>query len=202
MIVIFGRKQLIQSDSILDDIYLNISEYQILNTQQEMLDFYTFKKYILSITDSSGIVKGLNDQQVFDLINFSEELTGRARVQAQNLLCFFEGLCESPVVIFDSESKSMQQNFSPKTEMIFESLDDVRIIPNPNRGAFIVELSEHSEIKTLEVFSIDGKILNFKSEKLSNSSSRIQVETPVKGLYWLIVNTVKGINYSTKFVIK
>ena len=197
-----GRKQVQQCDTKLDEIHNNLSDYLTASTQQEMEDFYTFKKYLLSISNSSGVLEGLTDDQVDELLVFSEELTGRAQVQAQNLLCFFAGICEDLFVEYAPIAKSMSHESSSEKELAVEQSNEIKVVPNPNQGEFEVKLKEAKEIKNIEVFGADGKRLTFKSTNSNSSSATIQIKDPVKGVYWIKVTTQNGDYHTTKFVIR
>lgn len=198
----FGRREVQLCDTKLDEIHNNLSDYLIASTQQEMEDFYTFKKYIISISNTSGVLEGLTEDQVDDLLVFSEELTGRAQVQAQNLLCFFAGICDELFVEYDATIKSMSHGSENKTNIIFEQSNNIKVVPNPNHGEFVIELKQDDEISNIEMFGLDGKVLLFESENSNPSTSTILIKRPVTGVYWIKVTTKNGDHYTTKFVIK
>ncbi|MCF8410267.1 MAG: hypothetical protein K9G31_03145, partial [Crocinitomicaceae bacterium] len=99
-----GKGEIIQCNEKLDYIDVHINEFMMDEIKQEMLDYSTFKKYVLTFVNEDGIIESLDSTKIQQLEYIANNFSGKSAVQARNLLCFHAGLCEDIEVVYSSPS--------------------------------------------------------------------------------------------------
>lgn len=197
-----GEKNIEECLNILDLIESNISEYELPYVQKEMLDYVIFKRYILKITNNSGIVESLSGEQINKLNFYAEQSTGRAAIQARNILCFHTGNCnELPIVLPENETPLVLSTSNNEEEVTLFNQQRLKIIPNPSQGTFVLEVPNNCQIESLIILDTQGRTIGF--ERLDQNMNRIEIKVVHvdSGIFFLNAKCNDGSVYTTKLVI-
>lgn len=193
-----GKRETAQCDAKLDDIDVHINEYMVDEVKQEMMDYSTFKKYILNIIDSSSLIMGLTQEQIDQLNYVADNFRGKSSVQAKNLLCYLTGQCEDLIVEYASGNKSAQE-FNIEDNNTFGK--NLEINPNPNNGQFEVKVPNECLILNVYVNDIQGRKVDFQRESLENNRLKLDIDEAFSGLY-LITIECEDTTYTSRIIIK
>ncbi len=197
-----GKREVIQCNEKLDDIDVHINEYMIDEIKQEMVDYSLFKKYIITIADSNGIVETLSENQILQLEYMALNFVGKASVQARNLLCFHAGLCEEIEVVYAQSNKSEQASEKSDELYISNSSNDLKVIPNPNNGEFKLIVPETCSIQNLQIFDIRGENIVFESITNDENEMRISIKNTATGIYILKANCSDNTTLVSRILVK
>ncbi|MBI1838590.1 MAG: T9SS type A sorting domain-containing protein, partial [Flavobacteriia bacterium] len=202
-----GKGDYIKTNEKLNEIDANISSFLYERINQEMRDYTLFKRYIMSITENTGIVKNLTDEQIEQLNYMANNFVGKSSGQAQNILCFHKGICKEIEVLYDNEIRSFEIVEESSNDSDLELKDVVTtqklvIIPNPNRGAFKVKMWGECGVESLKVLDIQGKSIEFNNSTSSTNSVDIELINASEGLYFIIVDCSDGTIQKARVLVK
>jgi hypothetical protein len=143
----------------IDNIDLIISQLTQSEIKEELEFYSAFKKRMLLLSNSRGVLEGLDDPLTESTVrNFAENAHGYSQVQAQNLLCFFLGECETaPIPQFQSGARLNSQEDGQNLDEI--DVSHLSLYPNPTTGIVVLKLDVDSEPFTIHVINIEGKLM-------------------------------------------
>lgn len=96
---------------------------------------------------------------------------------------------------FGLATKAVKADFSCVTSIQEEEKLDWKIFPNPSSDFIYLENLNKSEIKSLKILNIDGKLIRI----LKSNSSSISIQDLADGLYILDIESAKG-NFKARFI--
>jgi hypothetical protein len=185
-------------DSKLDDIDVHINEYMIDEVKQEMIDYSTFKKYILGIIDSSSLILNLTLDQIELLSYVADNFRGKSSVQAKNLLCYLTGQCEDLIVEYANNNKSAEVDAFVD---MYNSEISLGINPNPNNGQFEVKVPNECSILNVYVNDIQGRKVEFELESIASNIAKVEINDASSGIYLMTIEC-EGKTYTSRVVIR
>ena len=187
---------------MLDSIDQNLADYILDYEYREMQDFSAFKRYVLNITNNTGIIQELDDTQIQELTTMADQFTGRAAIQARNLLCFHAGLCENREVILPPNAMQINsENGGLSAPIAIGTEAQLRIIPNPNKGEFVLEVPKECSITELSIVDIQGKEVPFENLQQIENTNRILILNKETGILFLKAQCNDGSMYTTRIVV-
>lgn len=190
------------------DYYIGIGEYTAANNEismlqvelntmnsitlnSELLDFIDLKTYVLSELTQNGPLKvGLNPSQITFFTNAKSNYTGRAAIQASNILCFYADICDEDRDDLELGLVGKAQNTYEETEQSWTALEpliDFTLYPNPNNGTFVIRGIDSRKLKRIEVRDIQGKLISFQLIRINESTVQIEFGHVKRGLYLVSV---------------
>jgi hypothetical protein len=159
------------------------------NTQmhEEMLDIKNFKQFYYNKSNPNNGVISLNDTDIQALIQMKEQMKGKAKIQASNMLCFFANICDDFEPVFGTNQKNIEfyQEDNTKLENI---QNEVSLYPNPNKGSFVLQCNEKIDTQKLKITSIDGKLIPFNLDEKENNLHYISLTDFKEGVYLIEVH--------------
>lgn len=170
-----------KSDSLINELSNDITDYDSL-TQAQMNDFIVFKSFQKSLF-VNGYYQVLDSVQLDSLKFYSENLTGRAQVQAQNILCFYTGDCANYEM---NKNKSVSKKRIPIRQLIQSDHTQFTVYPNPNLGEFSIKTDK--TIIKIEVFDMNGNLIDLS--KVNIYQNLIKAELPrslSNGIYFVTI---------------
>lgn len=96
---------------------------------------------------------------------------------------------------FGLATKAVKADFSCVTSIQEEEKLDWKIFPNPSSDFIYLENLNKSEIKSLKILNIDGRLIRI----LKSNSSSISIQDLADGLYILDIESAKG-NFKARFI--
>ena len=84
----------------------------------------------------------------------------------------------------------------------FDTLNSVRIFPNPTKGKLTISNIQNKNVSTVEVYSTLGQLVNHVNLKEGLSFVDLNLETLHNGIYLLKINTVEGQSKTQKLVVQ
>jgi hypothetical protein len=193
-----GKGETMLCDSKLDDIDVHINEYMIDEVKQEMIDYSTFKKYILGIIDSSSLILNLTLDQIELLSYVADNFRGKSSVQAKNLLCYLTGQCEDLIVEYANNNKSAEVDAFVD---MYNSEISLGINPNPNNGQFEVKVPNECSILNVYVNDIQGRKVEFELESIASNIAKVEINDASSGIYLMTIEC-EGKTYTSRVVIR
>ena len=114
----------------------------------------------------------------------------------------------SPIVLNSSPINKLPEpingkfNIKPSNELNLEKKNEAfQFTPNPNTGKFILENLTEEPIKTIEIYSMDGRKALFDEWK-SNERWHISMKNAKNGVFFIQITTENGERYNEKFILK
>lgn len=199
-----GKGEIIQCNEKLDYIDVHINEFMMDEIKQEMSDYSTFKKYVLTFVNEDGIIESLDSTQIQQLEYIANNFSGKSAVQARNLLCFHAGLCEDIEVIYSTPNnvKSAQATNESSEQSAYIINQTLKVIPNPNNGEFKLVMPENCTIQNLQIIDIHGKEIIFETIENNGEYLKLKMENTSTGIYTLKTNCSDGSVFITRLLIK
>jgi len=199
-----GKGEIIQCNEKLDYIDVHINEFMMDEIKQEMSDYSTFKKYVLTFVNEDGIIESLDSTQIEQLEYIANNFSGKSAVQARNLLCFHVGLCEDIEVVYatPNNAKSAQATNESSEESAYTINQTLKVIPNPNNGEFKLVMPENCTIQNLQIIDIHGKEILFETIEDNGEYLKLKMENTSTGIYTLKTNCSDGSVFVTRLLIK
>lgn len=100
--------------------------------------------------------------------------------------CYQNSFCETPTAI-----KAMESFYDK----------NIRIIPNPNNGTFIINLPEYYTIGHVEIMDLTGKVV-YTNESINNAGfHNVNIVSLSDGIYFCRVRSGRSV-FTNKFVIR
>ncbi|MCJ8291090.1 MAG: T9SS type A sorting domain-containing protein [Crocinitomicaceae bacterium] len=189
--------------AVLDAIDQNLADYDLAYEQQEMQDFTTFKRYVLNITNNTGVVEGLDNAQIQQLTSMADQFTGRGAIQARNILCFHEGMCEERTVVLPASGMQLMntEEGNEVEGLIGVSGAELKVIPNPNSGEFVLEVPKECSIASLSIVDAQGRVVAFETIEQIENKKRIVVMNEETGILFLKAECTDGSVYTTRVLV-
>ncbi|MFN6083862.1 MAG: T9SS type A sorting domain-containing protein, partial [Fluviicola sp.] len=197
------RKQITECNTKLTEIEQEAGQITTPVVAQEMLDFVTFKRYILAITKNTGVIERLEKNQIDQLINIRDKFVGTSAVQAGNILCFYAGKCLDRELPNDNKSALQGTNETINSTSIIPSLiNDLLIVPNPNSGSFTVEMLNECAVKEVLAFDALGKRVDLIQESRLNNKIDVSLIQPLTGIYIIKITCADGTTSQARLLVK
>ena len=95
----------------------------------------------------------------------------------------------------NSDSSFIVNSLSEKIEE-----ESIKVYPNPNKGNFVVELSNSLEDYQITIVNTVGQLCSFKEHRNNNVLS-VQLENSAKGLYYIIIQQNNKIMHRSKLSV-
>jgi hypothetical protein len=107
-----------------------------------------------------------------------------AYITTENTFC--DGVLKS-LIFNQTELNDKKEKTVPKEQPILFGKKSVKIYPNPNKGRFIIGLTNFDGQAEVGVYSISGVML-YKQEIRDNAIPEINLPLISKGIYFVRVN--------------
>ena len=195
-----GKRETSECDAKLDDIDVHINEYMVDEVKQEMMDYSTFKKYILNIIDSSSLILSLTPEEITQLNYVADNFRGKSSIQAKNLLCYLTGQCEDLLVEY-GEGNGNKMADGLNSELITVNSTNLEIMPNPNIGEFNVKVPNDCAILNVYVNDIQGRKVEFSMDNLDGNKINLEIKEPESGIYLISVEC-QGETFTSRIIVK
>jgi hypothetical protein len=199
-----GRGEIIQCNEKLDYIDIHINDFMMNEVKQEMLDYSTFKKYVLTFVNSEGIIENLDSSEIQQLEFIANNFTGKSAVQARNLLCFHAGLCND--LVFDystiNNTKSTSANVNPSKEILSNPFNIIKVIPNPNNGEFKLELPLNCTVFNIQIIDVFGKQVPFEIIEKDEQFYQVKMMSNSSGIYSVKTICSNGLTFNSRILVK
>lgn len=198
-----GREEISSCCTILDLLELELASYKMERVKQELEDFIFFKRYLLSITVNTGIVKKLQTAEIAQLEYMADNFEGKAKRQARNILCFYEGMCEEIDYEIPAETSNGNKSMGPSQWKVDENapLQELTIVPNPNNGEFLLGVPEGCSIETVSIVDITGRQINYEEISSKGNETNIRLLNAEKGVHIIVVNCLNGTSYMNRVLV-
>lgn len=196
-----SRKDIDSCNNMLDVIELQLATYGMDRTRQELEDFVIFKRYLLSITNNTGVIEKLQPEEISQIEYMATNFHGKASRQSRNILCFFENLCEDiqgEIPLANSGSTKSATGNNSYYNLDFQNL---KIMPNPNDGIFFAQVPEKNEIGTIQVINISGQEVPFEFAIHEDGKVQLHIMNAVKGVYFVNITTKDGDIYKNRVLV-
>lgn len=197
-----SRNDIANCNSILNHIESQLSSCDMNRVKNELEDFILFKRYFLTITDSSGIVKQLLPSEIEQLKYMAYNFEGKAARQAQNVLCFHANLCDEINYTipepFNKENKSLDNRSQEEIEI--EALQ-LKIAPNPNDGTFKLIVPEECVINEITIYNVTGKKVQFALQNVEGNNAVVRLNDVENGIYSIHVSCAGGVTYLSRTLV-
>jgi hypothetical protein len=82
------------------------------------------------------------------------------------------------------------------------SIENIKIYPNPTQGNISISNIQNNGLKTLELYNVLGVLVKHFLVKSNSSKLDINLTNTNKGIYILKLNTIDGISKNHKLIIK
>ncbi len=181
----------------LDLLDEHVPNEEILDIQQELSDFSEFKKFQQSISLEKNKEHVLDQKAIDKLMFMADQYTGRAAIQAQNMLCFHAGICKE--WIMESLPTISTRKQSDQAE-INNDQNLLSVVPNPTNGVFMVHMDKSIEFETLQILNSAGRSISFEHEIINSNQIRVRLNQTYSGVLFLKVEDTNG-NIRTTTVI-
>lgn len=199
-----GRGEITECNEKLDYIDIHINDFMMNEVKQEMLDYSTFKKYILTFVNSEGIIENLDSSEIQQLVFIANNFIGKSAVQARNLLCFHAGLCND--LEFDystiNNTKSTLANVNPSKEILSNSFNTITVIPNPNNGEFKLELPLNCTVSNIQIIDAFGKQVPFEIIAKDEQFYQVKMMSNSSGIYSVKTICSNGLTFNSRVLVK
>ncbi|MFK8038785.1 MAG: T9SS type A sorting domain-containing protein [Crocinitomicaceae bacterium] len=190
-----GNGNLKMASISLDKLKTEVENIPLESIKSEMIDFITFKEYIIGQLKSSSVINTLTETQVIRLRGFRDNYSGIASQQASNILCFHIGECDIERIV---PIQLSNREYKPTIELT-ESKEMLTIYPNPTNGQEVSIQLNKMYSGEMMVYSLDGKLLVSQSF-IDASRLEIDLSKFESGTYIIKINT--GLETFTKKLIK
>ena len=189
-----------QCDQQLDQITANLVPGGNLILQQELADFVTFKKYILTLVDQYGNLNNLSQTHQAQLQTYANSLSGRGKAQAQNMMCFHFGQCQENFPSLNGSGVNRRATEVEEQQLNNQALQEyISIVPNPAHTHLIIQLAGNEEfVSRFEIADLSGKLV--LQGYISGEQYQVNTKNLAEGVYFLFVQT-DTTRYTKKFVV-
>ncbi len=152
-----GLNQYTNAIAVTDSIF---SHYRLENEQYtELLNTVDFVYFLESVYDDGRNIAQLDSSEIATLTQISNiEPGGQAAERAENILCFFYGLCKEEIGSPKSNSVKTKKP-RPTEESLYSSLNSVKVAPNPANTyiEFEYDFLISSQKNILRILDVQGK---------------------------------------------
>ncbi len=197
-----SRLEINRCNDELDLLELQLGSFEMDRVKAELEDFVFFKRYMLSITGNTGIVKALQPLEISELEYMASNFEGKAARQARNVLCFYEGLCDD----IDYEIPTAPNNGNRSMQFQEEENSDfmqrtLLIKPNPNQGEFAIEIPSNCAIQTIAIVDVTGRAVAHEVLASKENMARIKLLQPKSGVHIIVATCANGKRYMNRTLI-
>ncbi|SFT44416.1 Por secretion system C-terminal sorting domain-containing protein [Lishizhenia tianjinensis] len=139
----------------------------------------------------------VDDIDGVDLPNMVENYMDYSSVSCQNSFTLGQ-IAVMRIVLEDYRTNLAEVSSMASTEEF--SMEEIKVYPNPTSGTFIVDLGELSTVQTLQILSVDGRVVAENEGVLKGEISFVLEEKP--GVYFIRVQNKQGENKVLKLMIQ
>jgi hypothetical protein len=194
-----GKGDLTTGTQYLDTIHTEASNFPrggYLET--EFLDFEDFKRDLLPHLDGNGNIQDFDSTLELIARDAATNKTGAAKVQGQNLLCFFLRECTAPPAVPIQGERSMEQTNDNENVFEMEESDRLTIYPNPSSSEIVVSLDSDALPMTIVIVDAEGKEV-FQMEAF-DAHQAINISSFKMGVYYVLVKDKDGLIHMKKLI--
>lgn len=179
--------------------YVGLSEYAYINDNMD--SYVKVKEYIIdTLLNNDGVIEELDSVQVDRLIELRDLNEGyKGGQQASNILCFFANICE-PAQEIPAETKSALTDLPESSKENDHKTKKVILIPNPNKGRFVVQLEDGTNIQKVDVVRLDGRKVRTNAI-LDKDQAQVELQRPQTGVYFVRITDQHGGLSVSKFLV-
>jgi hypothetical protein len=197
-----GREEYVLAHNELEALTTDLNSMPYADINLELLDFVSFKTYVLEkLTLNPNFYSAMTTVEEAELISMRDSYSGKAAIQAGNLLCFHKGICSEYDFLQINSSKTQVFMSQTNKDDVPVHIESYEVYPNPSNGEFIVRASGEAEIMLIEVYDLMGKKINFETTSKSKGIMSIHLSECEKGIYLLHIDSETG-NSQTMRIIK
>ncbi len=164
-----------------------------LNSTYTVADLPNATSYQWTLTpDEAGFISGMGN---IGLVNWADDFIGNAYVSVRGM-----NICHIGEYSEELEVEVIENLAIPAKENSI----DVKIYPNPNKGAFVLELNSKLEADVnINIYNTIGEVVYQKSNWgiWAKNSTLISIEDKPAGAYFLHINS-KDVNQIYKVMIQ
>lgn len=170
---------------VIDTTKYDVNSIQLLNTSHPVHTRITgnvvefiFENINLAATSGNPPVGGHGDV-LFKIRSLSNLVSGDVAIKSAKI--FFD--YNAPI-----DTNMAETTYSNLNNSIFQLDTNVSVAPNPTHG--IVSINSKFDIKSIELFDVQGRILETSIE--NNTSAKLDISGKQNGIYFLKITTEKG----------
>ncbi|TNE53129.1 MAG: T9SS type A sorting domain-containing protein [Bacteroidetes bacterium] len=195
-----GRSNKDEATQRLNALEASAQNMNSLWNQRSTEDYVLVKNYVMSLLNDQGAIRTLTESEIADLEYMATHFVGRGAKQARNILCFFEGRCETVSLNLPTTKAQQAQDKNLSVEAITEQPSTVKIVPNPNQGQFEIKTPEYCELKSLKLYNTSGQEVPYAINHQGNLHT-VKLENPRKGIYLIEVSCSDQQSYRERLLI-
>lgn len=196
-----SRKDIDSCNNMLDVIELQLSSYNMDRMRQELEEFVLFKRYLLSITNNTGVIEKLEPEQITQLEYMALNFHGKGSRQSRNILCFFENLCDQLQIEIPLANIGGAKSGPINNTYYQLDIQNLKIIPNPNDGLFFAEIPESNMVNLIQVVNINGQSVPFEYTVYEDRKAQIHILNAQKGVYFVQITSQNGDIYKNRVLV-
>lgn len=197
-----GREEYDLANNELEALTTDLNSMPYADINLELLDFVSLKTYLLEkLTLNPNFYSAMTTVEEAELISMRDSYSGKAAIQAGNLLCFHKGICGEYDFLQINSSKTQAFMSEANKDNMPVNIESYEVYPNPSNGEFVIRASGESEILSIEVYDLTGKKINFVTTSKSDGIMSIHLNECEKGIYLLHIDNETG-NSQTMRIIK
>lgn len=157
-------------------------------------------------TDNTAINNGWKDTFTLDVFAYDSGTDDGTDYGSANIVS------NPRIPVFKLENAPINGNRMGTITFTFKSstlgvsnvnpLENIKLYPNPSKGIFTISNLRNIDIKSIEIYNILGRLV--KELRHLNNDKNIQVNMTNlnQGIYLLKLNTIDGISFKHKLIVK
>jgi len=170
---------------VIDTTKYDVNSIQLINTSHPVYTRITgnvvefiFENINLAATSGNPPVGGHGDV-LFKIKSLSNLVSGDVAIKSAHI--YFD--YNAPI-----DTNLAETTYSNLNSSVFQLDTNVSVAPNPTDG--MVNITSKFNLKSIELFDVQGRILETQFE--SNMTSQIDLSSKQNGIYFLKINTENG----------
>ena len=200
-----GTKKSFECNQKLDALEIELGNMATGNLKRELEDFILFKRYLMAITNNTGIIESLSSIQVDELEYIRDNYIGKSAQQASNILCFHKSICREITPILNNRIALVTNVESIQMENEYIGIKNdlnVKIIPNPNIGSFELIVNDECEISLVEITDINGRNIEYERTINGELNANFSLKNVSTGIYLINITCGNGSVLNSRILIK
>lgn len=188
-----GQEEYTNASNELNELSNELNNMPYVYINNGLQDFITFKTYLLNkLILNNAFLAELTQTDLDELIGMREDLTGKASLQASNLLCFYAGICQElePLEVIEGKSQMIIPQANTSTALVKKVNYDV--FPNPTENAFVIKGTGETIIQQVEIFNLMGQKVDAEIALVSKLEVLVNIAQQQKGVYLVRIQDEKG----------
>ncbi|MDR2868255.1 MAG: T9SS type A sorting domain-containing protein, partial [Bacteroidales bacterium] len=169
----------------------------------DMQEFIAYCKYRIQLDQEGKTIYTLNENDIDELISFSNKHFGRAKILADNILCYLYNRC-SDEPLFNERSLAITDENTSINEVEAKLSSFVKVFPNPadQYCNFEYSFDENAGSYLLQISDKVGKIILSQPLSGAQGSWRWNCKEVSSGMYFYQISKNNGIVETGKVVVK